>query len=375
MEPSRPVLSPPPSSPLSSPSTASPGAVHNPDSQQRQQHHQRAKEEAATEEEQHDGLQQRRHPVANRVDKKNFYAQKLNNSGAHLIEIGRYDRAIESLGKALKLTGMLYDDGMIRSGVSSCPCHECTIDSCISYSENTGANHLRDGAKASASSPRLPSNDRMACRHKNKKQKVSSASYSSSSQTTTPLFCGHFFDPEEHNIYCRPIQVSPSSIAQGHKMGSTLFLIITFNLALAHHLSALNERSEEQGRAKLENTLRFYELVDSWQQRNSTDNKSIRFNMIVWNNTSHVHRYMRDHANHKKCLERLLSALMFVVDHEKTIGEQRLQQQQREEEEYAGYNNEAARRGRHRSNPQYHLEEFVHTTTKLILRECCADAA
>ena len=43
------------------------------------------------------------------LEKANLYAQKLNNSAAFCIEIGEFDRAISSLGKALQLSELHKD--------------------------------------------------------------------------------------------------------------------------------------------------------------------------------------------------------------------------------------------------------------------------
>jgi len=40
----------------------------------------------------------------------------------------------------------------------------------------------------------------------------------------------------------------------------------------------------------------------------------LRFNMIICNNLSQVHKISQNHEQHKNCLQRLLSMLMYVVD-------------------------------------------------------------
>ena len=64
-------------------------------------------------------------------------------------------------------------------------------------------------------------------------------------------------------------------------MGSTLFLIITFNLALAHHLKAVSLLSSSSSTAAaaaaaaapsslIAETLQLYELTNNWQHRLSS---------------------------------------------------------------------------------------------------------
>ena len=63
----------------------------------------------------------------------NLFAQKLNNSAVLCIEIGQYDRAIAMLAKALRLSELHSDD---RMEDTACLCQDCTLDGCISYSED-----------------------------------------------------------------------------------------------------------------------------------------------------------------------------------------------------------------------------------------------
>mmetsp|Transcript_16934 Transcript_16934/g.34850 ORF Transcript_16934/g.34850 Transcript_16934/m.34850 type:complete len:185 (+) Transcript_16934:111-665(+) len=127
------------------------------------------------------------------------FAQKLNNSAALCIEIGHYDRAIFSLTKALRLSRQQSDESL----VSGCACHQCSLDGCIAYSEN--------------SSPAAKLAVNPVCKD---------------------FGCGF--------VYRRPIRVPPMTIRENHGMGRTLFLIITFNLAMAHHLDAMGIMSDEK---------------------------------------------------------------------------------------------------------------------------------
>jgi hypothetical protein len=50
----------------------------------------------------------------------------------------------------------------------------------------------------------------------------------------------------------------------GHNMGSTLPMIITFNLPLAYHLTPIEEEGPIN-RDSLQNILQLYELAYRWQ--------------------------------------------------------------------------------------------------------------
>jgi len=349
----------------------------------------------------------------------NLFAQKLNNSAVLCIEIGQYDRAMASLAKALRLLEF-HSDGRMED---ACLCQDCTLDGCISYSENNAPPLVvasvptTTTTTTASSSPQPPS-----------------SSTASNSSTPSPTIQGHFWTPptqtcyqEEEDdddddnrgsIYRRPIRINPRCILEGHFMGSTLFLIITFNLAMVHHLSAVTASSKEACRAKLENTLKLYELANSWLHRHSNNCRSeqeedvedyeddndadgmmsvsssesddyysddyfeqergeqqqqqqqpyhsIRFNMIIWNNLSHIHRSVRDHEKHQQCLQHLLSIVMLVVDHIKVV--QQNNHNAIADDVYCdgdeGY-----------SLRSMDLEGFVQNTSLLMFQDNCADAA
>jgi len=218
-------------------------------------------------------------------------------------------------------------------------------------------------------------------------------------------------------------------------MGSTLFLIITFNLALAHHLSAVavalavngnNSGTTETNRIK--KTLQLYEISNKWhiqssncylyndgdddsgryntsrmmthqhhhrqQQQQQQLNKeyssseeeqpmddastvsSIRFNMIICNNLSHIHCLVSNHSKHKQCLEHLLSQVMVALEY-KT----------RTTSPSSGRGGDHDHDHDRHSHQQYDavaaedytllmdLDGFLQSASSLILQEKCAKAA
>ena len=309
--------------------------------------------------------------------KANLYAQKLNNSAAFCIEIGQYDRAILSLGKALKLSA-LYDkqDGGYTIEDAACLCQNCSVEGCIAYSESIPANLI-----AAQESP-------IASTETGKKRRLQPAQPSQHS-----LFKSHPWRKESEEkelgqqqqqpgsspgcIYRRPIQVSPQSIAESHNMGSTVYLLIIFNLALAHHQIAL-AASEDKRTSILQKTLKLYELADScfcrYKIRRSMleeeQQTSDRFEMILCNNASHVYRSLNNHTKCQECLERLTSALMLVVDHKLTTNQQ---QEPAEEETHEDRNceNEQSPSAEEKDR----LDGFFQTAAQQILSRQCADAA
>mmetsp|Transcript_3132 Transcript_3132/g.6766 ORF Transcript_3132/g.6766 Transcript_3132/m.6766 type:complete len:300 (-) Transcript_3132:456-1355(-) len=240
-----------------------------------------------------------------------LYVKKLNNSAAMCIDIGHYDRAIKSLKKALQLSSKNSDEKL--SAFSTC--HQYSLDSCIAFSGN---NH-----------PLL--------------------------QTVMTPNSRVF---ENGYVYQRPIRIPHKVIYENHNMGNTLFLIITFNLALAHHLSVMVPSRNiscnftttsnitpatiprDHIQKKINIALQLYELCQNWysslarqtshKSNNSLPNYnysshyllssnsgvgSIRFAMIVSNNLGHTHLLVNNYTKHRQYLEQLLSVVMLAAEY------------------------------------------------------------
>ena len=286
-----------------------------------------------------------------------LYAQKLNNSAALCIEIGQYDRAVLSLTKALRLSREQTDESMI----CTCRCRDCSLDGCIAYSE--------------CNPP------------------VSKISQQGSSG------CCSF-------VYRRPIRVPPQPILESHNMGRSLFLVITFNLGLAHHLSAMvtsqmtnpiisseeittnepqEQRDQEQPKPRndtklIKKALQLYELSNNWHSRITASRpltvydcdatggvSSIRFRMILSNNMSHAHSLSSNDTKYRQCLENLLSTVMVAVEYRArtkhnsgSLGDDSESSSSSSDEDLLSTTN---------------VEGFLMNASRLFLNGMCADAA
>jgi hypothetical protein len=257
-------------------------------------------------------------------------AKKLNNSAALCIERGHYERGIAYLVEALQLS----DDRpwMTSHKTSACQCRHCSLDECVVYSERTC----------------LQQNNCCSNDHNNQSE---------------VLDCGY--------VHRRPIRITPQSVREGHNMGVTLPLIITFNLALAHHLSKLAAYAmssvDDKHRTKMEldnnsnicnsdfqKIVQLYEVVYRWQitleedrfqkEQQQQDSShvpfdtspvnSLRFHMIILNNLSQIHLLAQNNVMHQRCLEHLLGTMMFVVA---TIGNNSSSEPRREQERYMDF--------------------------------------
>jgi tetratricopeptide (TPR) repeat protein len=186
-------------------------------------------------------------------------AQNLNNRAASLIESGEFDIAIEDLTNAMRLSQ--------QEMRPSCECHSCTLEASMAFSKHAGQRQNRMDV--------------------NKEDNTN-----------------------QGFIFQQPIRVSPDSMS--HAMGLILPLMITYNLALAHQLSAMHEEfSSLDRRRKLQRSLKLYELAYRWQMEEEV--QSLGFNMILANNLGEIHRAADNKLKFVKCMQHLLSTMMYVL--------------------------------------------------------------
>eukprot|EP00751_Fragilariopsis_kerguelensis_P042505 CAMPEP_0171017670 /NCGR_PEP_ID=MMETSP0736-20130129/27630_1 /TAXON_ID=186038 /ORGANISM="Fragilariopsis kerguelensis, Strain L26-C5" /LENGTH=394 /DNA_ID=CAMNT_0011453669 /DNA_START=9 /DNA_END=1193 /DNA_ORIENTATION=+ len=267
---------------------------------------------------------------------QHLYAQKLNNSAASCLEVGQYDRAISSFSKALQLSEQQKqeqgnEEGEEEMMTPMCACYHCSLDGCIEYSEQKNPHTMKK-------------DDPFVC--------VAVAGETNADADADA-------DTDSSYIYRRPIHVTARSIHEGHNMGSSLCLIISFNLALAYHLKAIaasmnmkksNNKSSRQDQKYMTVALKLYTYVIRWQTRLIRQNyynesnsmlstaasfHNIRFKMVLLNNMSQIHRCDnsitcsptdnkdRKQKHHEKsytmCLELLMSQIMLIVEYKTRI--------------------------------------------------------
>lgn len=234
-----------------------------------------------------------------------FLAQRLNNRAAYCIEIGNHEEAILSLVQALRLSEKPHSESMSSMDMDvdemTCECQRCSLEFCMSYS------------------------------HKNSKPQ----SFDNNTSNKDGEKGGY--------VYRQPILIPTEIIQEGHFMGVVLPIILTFNLALSHHLDALEPNTVS--RPQLRRVLRLYELAYRWLlEDDDIHSDSLQFTMVISNNLSEIHRLVSNHDKHQKCLEHLLSAMMYIV---------------------------AMQQGSDAMN----LDGFFRNTSELILHNRCAGAA
>jgi hypothetical protein len=118
-----------------------------------------------------------------------------------------------------------------------------------------------------------------------------------------------------------------------------------FNLALAHHLSALYGPVNRCA-CTLEQAIDLYELAYTVQMQEDAK-LSIEFTMAIINNLGHIHRLLGDEDKGSQCFRHLLSTIFFL----RSYGE------------------------RHINSVCCHTDTFVYSVSYLILRKTVAAAA
>ena len=295
-----------------------------------------------------------------------LYAKKLNNSAASYIELGQYDQAISRLKKALHLIKQSSSSSTSSSDTTHflrvtsktttkqvcccrcCCCNYCILGECMAYSEEKALyagdlDHTEEvlyDNNMDTESMTLPTTHFQCDRQENDNSRR----------------C-------EGYIYRRPIRFAPRFLLdEDHDMGQFLSLPLLFNLALVHHLKFVamftvfttnsgtattiidNNNTAAMRKVALQKVLRLYELTYAFQteliankqqQQLATATTSstcilctstvitkgkgmldpdFRFNIIICNNLSQVHKILQNHEKQKRCLQQLLSMLMYLVD-------------------------------------------------------------
>lgn len=307
-------------------------------------------------------------------------AMLLNNRAASSMEAGRYQEAIPILVKALKIAETCSFD---HGNELSCKCCFCGLDYCVRYTQS----QPRQDDESSTLSQYIDDDSIVdlgwtggttatIIAKKKKSQNIKNDN-----------------NNEQGYVHSRPILIPPQCMLQNHKMGLTLPLILTFNLALAHHFLLLSRRRREQQQPSSSSTrmkkastrttihddqkkketrmiqkvLKLYEVTYRWQRRQSCDRQvdCIRFTLILVNNIAELYRFAGNHVKHNMCLQHLLSTLMFVMMCSRHHGEQRS----------FGSNGSSNDGHRPLQITVREVEGFFYNTSKLIMQNQCAGAA
>ena len=150
-------------------------------------------------------------------------------------------------------------------------------------------------------------------------------------------------------VYRHPISIPSSQfhalIPDENDCKVVISLSIIFNLALAHHLRAIEEVDASSNHQELSRAMRLYELAYKLQAHGDTGSGiSTLYIMSTLNNLGQIHKALNEADTASKCFENLLSAMMFTVHTGGTL-------------------------------PEQALDGFMRNMTQSVLRTPCAGAA
>jgi len=228
-----------------------------------------------------------------------FLAQDLNNEASALLCKERdIPRAIKLLVRALELSRWSPpDEDDSSSDDAPCACEHCSLDSCLFLEEGDDLN----------SDYQFYNFDGMHAYHRAGKRTRLQRDQQRKNQP----------DEKDGFVYRRPLRVSSTCMLENHYMGSTLTVMILFNLALAHQLLGMSIPSNwpqfEDRLQSMDKALKLYELcTHACPACNGSDAAGLRLKLLVMNNISQIHKLMGFPKKHRRCLEYLLRALMFI---------------------------------------------------------------
>ncbi len=117
-------------------------------------------------------------------------------------------------------------------------------------------------------------------------------------------------DENEQYMYRQAIHI-PLTIESNYQASIMVSVMIIFNLALAHQLSAVGS---DKKHSKLRKAADLYEISFNLQQDANFKNNNVVFTLATMNNMGIILHKLNDGETANKCFEHLLSTLMFLID-------------------------------------------------------------
>ena len=112
-------------------------------------------------------------------------------------------------------------------------------------------------------------------------------------------------------IYNRAIHLPALSIEDTSYHTSVMVSVVAiFNLALAHHLTAVEQNNAQL----LRKAAKLYELAHNMQSEEEWMENTSLFTMAIINNLGLIYRCLDERETSGKCFQHLLSTLMFFTD-------------------------------------------------------------
>ncbi|KAL3939117.1 MAG: hypothetical protein SGBAC_006097 [Bacillariaceae sp.] len=219
-----------------------------------------------------------------------FLPQRLNNEGVQCIHRGQYEEAISNIARAIHLS---QSDGSASDATS------VTLGTILNH-------YFRKSRITPPPTTGISPDD-----IEDYKEQVDMS-------TDVSEFDDYDF------VYSRGIMLPPSE-SQAPAMGESFHVVLSFNLALAHHL-AWNKTKDIADSKRLNHVVQLYELayrlalqiqtnntIDTEISRENNEIYGMRFTLIIINNLSQIHQALNGEEDYHVVLEGLLSHLMVVA--------------------------------------------------------------
>jgi len=326
------------------------------------------------------------------------WIQKMNNSAALCLEIGKYDRAITSLAKVLTISRAYIEDQNRSEAASNETALDamavgqdeplstslqqyyfCSFDGCVQYSEEVRRNcHIHRNLKALTDNRREETIRRRFLQRRQERR--SKDGFVSSDRIS--------LQSQEPFLYKNMIQVPPlNDRAIRIDQIATLSIITIFNLAVVYHLRAMDSKqihdastistAQATNAATIDSDLRkalgLYEVAYKALDKKTTSldirnsgilRASIQFKLILCNNLSYVHNLIGNQSQHEIYLREVLSATMSLIDFYRNLPSSSQQP-----------NNRGSSDPKRSDYGCIDLEGFLANAAPLMTEAVCADAA
>jgi hypothetical protein len=112
-------------------------------------------------------------------------------------------------------------------------------------------------------------------------------------------------------LYKTPLQISDSAEFSSYDSTVELSVAIMFNLALAHHLNALQMGTIEERNVVLHQAITLYELAYTVQMQEDLE-VSVECTMAIINNLGQIHNLVGNQEKASRCFSHLLSTILLV---------------------------------------------------------------
>jgi tetratricopeptide (TPR) repeat protein len=207
-------------------------------------------------------------------------ASELNNKGVRLIESQQYDEAVVALSSGLSI---------VKKFLAGVGANDADADAMVEESDKDCGSDNQSPLCHFSQAPK--------CVYHNKGDME--VEEDEEEQYDTPF------------VFRRPLVIPTENNQVTHfKHHVKMSFVLLYNLALTHHLSALQG---EKSQKRLRKALALYELAYTIQM-NENIQLTILQTMAIVNNLGQIHAAMDNDEKAEQCFQHLLSTLMFVND-------------------------------------------------------------